>query len=90
MDRAAELTLQYLQRYPEGTYVRELLSLLIRNRLIRQEYAEVIATHIYVDQLPEPDAITESELQSELHYMIAFGYFQSRRFREAYDSFPWS
>ena len=87
VDRAAELTQQYLTRYPEGTYVRELLSLLIRNRLMRQDYAEVIATQSYVDQLPAPDAITESELQSELHYMVAFGYFQSRRFREAYEQF---
>ena len=81
--RAEERILTYLSEQPDGQYARTLLSLMMRDNLVKQEFADVVRLKDSMDLIPESSNIDERALQADLHYMMAFGQFQSRNYAGA-------
>ncbi len=88
INRAEERILLYLDEKPDGQYARTLASILLRDRLAEQkDFDKVVALKPYVDSMPATQDQDEQALQSDLYYMLAFGYFQRRDFKEAGEEF---
>jgi len=87
VDRAEKRILQYLDEKPDGQYARALLSMMVRDNLIKQNIAKVISLKPYLDSIPSPENDDEENLQSELHYMMAFALFQDKSFNDAESQF---
>ncbi|MFL2877145.1 MAG: tetratricopeptide repeat protein [Pontiellaceae bacterium] len=83
IQRAEERILTYLGEQPDGQYARTLLSLMMRDNLVKQEFADVVRLKDSMDLIPYSSDIDERALQADLHYMMAFGQFQSRNYAEA-------
>ena len=83
IQRAEERILTYLSEQPDGQYARTLLSLMMRDNLVKQEFADVVLLKDSMDLIPVSSDIDERALQADLHYMMAFGQFQSRNYAEA-------
>lgn len=87
-DRAEERILEYLDTKPDGIYARTLLSMMMRDNLIRKNYDKVIGLRKYVEGLPLSDEdIGERLTQADLHYMLAFGYLQTLGYKDAEEQF---
>lgn len=86
-DKAEERILLYLKERPDGQYARTLLTMMLRDNLIKQNFSRVVEMRPYVDEMPATDNVDEIELQSDLHYMLAFGYFQTRDYKSAAQQF---
>lgn len=91
-DRAAARVLQYLDERPEGRFARILLSMLMRNNLDKakgdEKYLEkVVSLRGYVEGMPPPTTSEDKQVQSELYYMLAFGFLQRKDFKEAAEQF---
>ncbi|HSR88648.1 MAG TPA: tetratricopeptide repeat protein, partial [Pontiella sp.] len=86
-DRAEARILKYLDEKPEGVYARALLSMMMRDNLIRQNYGKVIGLRKYVEELPLSDDEAERMTQTDLHYMLAFGYLQDVKYKDAEEQF---
>ncbi|QBG46522.1 tetratricopeptide repeat protein [Verrucomicrobia bacterium S94] len=86
-ERAKQRILSYLQEKPNGQYVRALLSMLLRDNLIKQNFSDVIEMQENIEALPESDDPEERELQSDIYYMLAFGYFQNQNYKAAGEQF---
>ncbi len=84
---AEERILLYLEEKPDGQYARTLLTMLLRDNLIKQNFARVVEMRPKIEGLPATDDPTELELQADLHYMLSFGYFQSRDYKSSGDQF---
>jgi TolA-binding protein len=87
INRAEERILLYLNEKPDGQYARTLLSMMIRDNLIKQNFDRVIALRSYLESLPVTTDPDELSLQSDLHYMMAFGYFQNKDYKSAGEQF---
>ena len=95
INRAEQSIIGYLRENPNGQYVRPLLNLMMRDNYIKRNYQEVVNMKPYLDLLSIPIEPEEKALQSELHYLLAFGSFQSgdyqgsgEQFTTILDSFP--
>jgi tetratricopeptide (TPR) repeat protein len=87
IDRAEERVLQYLEEKPDGKYARTMLSMMVRNRLVRNEFDKVIELRGQIETLPASDDPAERQMQADLHYMLAFGYLQSGEYKLAGEQF---
>jgi len=85
--RAEERVLRYLDEKPDGQYARTLLSMMMRNYLIEENADKVISFRRYVETLPASTDENELLLSADLHYILAFGYFQRKDYREAGEQF---
>jgi TolA-binding protein len=83
IQRAEERILLYLDERPDGQYARTLLSMMVRDNLIKGNFARVIELRPYLEGLPPTTDRDELDLQSDLHYMLAFGYFQIKDYKTA-------
>ncbi|OUX37796.1 MAG: hypothetical protein CBE26_02395 [Kiritimatiellaceae bacterium TMED266] len=81
--RAEERIVTYLNEQPDGQYARTLLSLMMRDNLVKQEFADVVGMKVNMDVIPESSDPEERVLQADLHYMMAFGLFQNRDYADA-------
>jgi len=86
-DRAEERVLRYLDEKPDGQYVRTLLSMVIRDNLIKGNLDKVISLRPYMDQIPASTEESEQLTGADLHYMMAFGFFQKKDFKLAGEQF---
>jgi TolA-binding protein len=82
-DRAEKRILSYLDETPDGVYARPLLSMMMRDNLIRQNFGKVIGLRNYVEGLPLSDDEEDRMSQADLHYMLAFGYLQDMEYEDA-------
>ena len=87
IERAEERTLRYLDEKPDGQYARTLLSMMMRNYLIAENSEKVISFRRYVEILPASTDANELLLSADLHYILAFGYFQKKEYKEAGEQF---
>ncbi len=86
-NRAEERILQYLDEKPDGLYARTLLNMMVRDNLVRQEFSNVVGLRTSVEGLPAAGSDDEKTLQSDLYFMLAFGYFQSKDYKLAGEQF---
>jgi tetratricopeptide (TPR) repeat protein len=87
-ERAEERVVNYLDEKPDGMYARTLLSMMMRDNLVRGNFDRVMSLRSYVDGLPlSASDMNEKIMQADLHYMLAFAYLQSFRAREAGEQF---
>lgn len=86
-DRAEARILEYLDEKPDGVYARTLLSMMMRDHLIRGNYDKVIALRKYVEGLPLSEDEVDQLAQADLHYMLAFGYLQDVEYKDAEEQF---
>ena len=86
-DRAEVRCLEYLNEKPEGIYARTLLSMMMRDNLIRKNYGKVIDLRKYVEELPLSGEEYARMAQADLHYMLAFGYLQTMGYQDAEEQF---
>ncbi len=85
--RAEERILLYLTEKPDGIYARTLLSMMMRDNLIKQNFARVVELRTHVEAVPAPQTEDDRSLQADLHFMLSFGYFQSREYKSAGEQF---
>ncbi len=85
--RAEERILKYLAEKPDGLYARTLLNMMVRDNLVKQEFNDVVGLRASVEGLPAATSADDKTLQSDLHYMLAFGYFQSKDYKSAGEQF---
>ncbi|MDZ8120112.1 tetratricopeptide repeat protein [Pontiella agarivorans] len=85
--KAEKRILLYLQENPDGRYARTLLTMLLRDNLVKQNFNRVTEMRDNIEVLPQTDDSTELELQSDLNYMLAFGYFQKQDYKAAGEQF---
>ena len=76
IQRAEERILTYLSEQPDGQYARTLLSLMMRDNLVKQEFADVVLLKDSMDLIPDSSDIEERALQADLHYMMALVSFK--------------
>lgn len=87
IDRAEERILVYLDEKPDGQFARTLLSMMVRDNLMRQNFSRVIELRSYIELLPATQDADELTLQADLHFMMAFGYFQRKDYKSAGEQF---
>lgn len=87
IDRAEERILKYVAERPDGQYVRTLLTMMMRDNLLKQKTAKLVERRDNIDGLPPTEDADELQLQSDLHYMLAFGYFQEKEYKKAGEQF---
>lgn len=87
VDRAEERILLYITEKPTGQYARTLLSMMMRDNLVKQNIEKVVGFRKYVEALPAPQGTDELQLQADLHYVLAFAYLQNKDFALAGDQF---
>jgi len=87
IERAEERIILYLNERPDGVYARTLLSMMLRDNLVRGNIDRVIELRQYVEGLPPTTDPDELSLQADLHYMLAFAYFQKRDYQSAGSQF---
>ena len=87
IERAEERILLYLGEKPDGQYARTLLSMMMRDNLVKGNFEKVIGLKPYLDSIPPTDNQGEMDLQADMHYMMAFGFFQTREFKEGQGQF---
>lgn len=86
--RAEERIIRYLEERPDGQYARTLLSIMLRDVLADQkDFPKVIGLRKYIEALPAPVEDEAKELQSDLHYMLSFGYFQNKDYQPSTEQF---
>ncbi|VGO11646.1 hypothetical protein PDESU_00191 [Pontiella desulfatans] len=85
--RAEERIIKYLEERPDGQYARTLLSMMVRDNLVKQNFDRVVELQKYVEGLPATSDPDELSLQADLHYMLAFGYFQKKDYKTAGSQF---
>lgn len=87
IDRAEERILLYLDEKPDGQFARTLLSMMMRDNLMRQNFNRVVELRSYVEVLPDTQDADELSLQADLHFMLAFGYLQSKDYKSSGEQF---
>lgn len=86
-DQAEAWVLAYVDERIAGKSAPMLLSVIIRDNLIKQNGEKVVGFKKYMDQLPAPSTEDEKSVAGDLHYMMAFGYFQTAGYPEAEEQF---
>jgi len=87
IDRAEKRIIQYLDAHIDGQSARTMISLMMRDNLVRQNNAKVISLRQYVDRLPPTTDEGELVIGADLHYMLAFGYFRNGDYQLAGEQF---
>ena len=87
IERAEKRILLYLDEKPGGQYARTLLSMMMRDNLVKQNFERVIGLKPYLDNMVPTENQDELELQSDMHYMMAFGFFQTKDFKASEEQF---
>lgn len=85
--RAEERILRYLKEKSDGLYARTLLSMMVRDNLVKQKYDQVIGLRPSMEGFSSSQAINELALQANLHYMTAISYFQTEDYTLAGEQF---
>lgn len=85
--RAEARILRYLKEKPDGQYVRTLISMMMRDNLLKQNLDKVMQLREYIKQLPPTKDSDERQIGADLHYMLAFGFFQQKEFELADEQF---
>lgn len=85
--RAEERILQYAEEQPNGQYVRTLLSKMMRDNLGMQDTGKVVGLRKNMDRFSPSSDTSEKLIEADLHYMMAFGYFQEREYKLAGEQF---
>lgn len=80
---AEERILRYLDEQPDGAYARTLLSMMMRDNLAKENYGRVTQLRTYVDRITGSTAGDESQIEANIRYMLAFGYFLTGEFASA-------
>ena len=62
---------------------------MMRDNLVKQEFNDVVSFKDSMDLIPDTSDVDERALQADLHYMMAFGQFQSRNYLEAEEQFSY-
>ena len=75
-DRGDARVIQYLDERPDGIYARLLLSMMVRNNLVKKNFDTVIGLLGYLGAMSSPPNQEEKNLVADINYMGAFGYFQ--------------
>ncbi|MEI6891113.1 MAG: tetratricopeptide repeat protein [Pontiella sp.] len=83
VESAEDRILLYLEERPDGQYARTLLSIMQRDNLMKGNFSGVIGMRTFIEGMSPSDNVDELALQSDLHYLLAFGYFQDRKYQEA-------
>ncbi len=87
IDQAEKRILKYLDERIKGKAARTLLTLMMRDNLVKENGDKVVGLRKYVDRLPATTDSDELLIGANLHYMLAFGYFQQREFATAGEQF---
>ncbi|MCF7816445.1 MAG: tetratricopeptide repeat protein [Kiritimatiellales bacterium] len=87
VDRAEERILLYINEKPGGQYARTLLSMMMRDNLVKQHIEKVIGLRKYVEAMPATQSPDELQLQADMHYVLAFAYLQNKDYALAGDQF---
>ena len=87
IEQAETRILSYLDERIDGQAARTLLILMMRDNLVKENGDKVVGLRKYVDRLPATTDSNELLISANLHYMLAFGYFQQRAFASAGEQF---
>jgi len=87
VERAEARVIRYLKEKPDGKYARSLLSMAMRDSLLKQDLEKVAGWERYIEIIPPSQDESELAIGAELHYMLAFGFFQGKQFELAGDQF---
>ncbi|VGO19168.1 tetratricopeptide repeat protein [Pontiella sulfatireligans] len=87
VDRAEERILRYLDETPDGKFARTLLTMMSRDNLMKKNFDKVISLKANVERLSATDVEDEKNLEADVHYMTAFGYFQKFDYASAGEQF---
>ena len=85
--RAEERIIKYLNENPSGQYARSLLNLMMRDNYVKREFNDVIDMESYLNVITEPITEEDKAQQSDLHYLLAFAYFQNRDYEGSFRQF---
>jgi len=83
IDRAEDRILRYLDEKPDGHFARTLLSMMMRDNLVKGNLDKVVSLQKYMDRIPASTDGDEQLVGAELHYMMAFGFFQKKEYKLA-------
>ncbi len=83
IDHVERRILNYLDERIAGKAARTLLALMMHDNLAKENGEKVVFLQKYVDQLPATSDSGEVQIGANLHYMLAFGYFQKVDFISA-------
>ncbi len=87
IDRAEEQVLSYLEARITGKSASMLLSMMMRDNLLKQNGEKVVSLQKYMDTLPTTTDADETSIKGDLHYMMAFGHFQTGDHKASEDQF---
>ncbi len=87
VDRAEGLVFDYLKDKPEGKYARTMLSIMMRDRLLSNQFEKVVELQPYVDRIPASEDLNERRTQADLKHMLGFGYLQTGEYNKAATQF---
>ena len=82
-ERAEKRVVDYLTAQPNGQYARTLLLLVLRDNLKKQNGERVVSFREIMESIPRSDDPDQQNIEADLRYMTAFGYFQLKNFSEA-------
>jgi tetratricopeptide (TPR) repeat protein len=85
--RAEKRVMEYLDENPTGTYASTMIMLAMSDNLRKQNIDRVVAFQKYMDQLPKASDKDGVKTQADLHYLLAFGFFQKKEYKQAEDQF---
>jgi len=86
-ERAEKRVVVYLDEKPNGQYARTLQLLVLRDNLKKQNADRVVSFREYMDAIPPSSNPDEQNIEADLRYMMAFGYFQKKDFTAAGELF---
>ena len=86
-ERAEKRVIAYLDKYPNGTYARTMLMVAIKDNLKNQHGEKVIALGKRMAKLSATTDKEEIKTEADLHYMLAFGFFQQGEYAQAEQEF---
>lgn len=86
-ERAEARVIRYLDEKPDGQYARSLLSMAIRDNLIKQNLKKVTDLQQHIERIPPSKEEGELAIGADLHYMLAFAFFQNKQYEPAGDQF---
>ena len=87
VERAEARVALYLEEKPNGLYARSLLSIVMRNNLLSQKLGKVADLQQYMELIPPSEEEDELALEADLHYLLAFGFFQGKQYDLASEQF---
>jgi len=82
-ERAEKRVVDYLNERPDGQYVRTLLLLVLRDNLKKQNADRVVFFQKFMEAIPPSSDADEQNIEADLRYMMAFGFFQQKNFTAA-------